>query len=60
MTAIVVRADSPFKTLKDLITYAKQNPGKLTYGTSGAGTITHLAMEELCGFGGCSLEAGSL
>jgi tripartite-type tricarboxylate transporter receptor subunit TctC len=47
MTAIVVRADSPFKTLKDLITYAKQNPAKLTYGTSGAGTITHLAMEEL-------------
>jgi tripartite-type tricarboxylate transporter receptor subunit TctC len=52
MTAIVVRADSPFKTLKDLITYAKQNPAKLTYGTSGAGTITHLAMEELSDLAG--------
>jgi tripartite-type tricarboxylate transporter receptor subunit TctC len=47
MTAIVVRADSPFKTLEDLIKFAKQNPGKITYGTSGMGTITHLAMEEL-------------
>jgi tripartite-type tricarboxylate transporter receptor subunit TctC len=52
MTAVVVRADSPFKTLKDLIAYAKQNPGKLTYGTSGAGTITHLAMEELSDLAG--------
>jgi tripartite-type tricarboxylate transporter receptor subunit TctC len=52
MTAVVVRADSPFKTLKDLITHAKQNPGKLTYGTSGAGTITHLAMEELSDLAG--------
>lgn len=47
MTAVVVRADSTFKGLKDLIQYAKQNPGKITYGTSGMGTITHLAMEEL-------------
>jgi tripartite-type tricarboxylate transporter receptor subunit TctC len=47
VTAIVVRSDSPFKTVKDLVTYAKQNPNKITYGTSGQGTITHLAMEEL-------------
>jgi tripartite-type tricarboxylate transporter receptor subunit TctC len=47
MTAVVVRADSPFKTLEDLIRFTKQNPGKITYGTSGMGTITHLAMEEL-------------
>jgi tripartite-type tricarboxylate transporter receptor subunit TctC len=46
-TGIVVKPDSPFKTLKDLVNYAKQNPGKVTYGTSGSGTITHLAMEDL-------------
>jgi len=52
MTAIVVRTDSSFKTVKDLINYAKQNPGKITYGTSGQGTITHLAMEELSSLAG--------
>ncbi|MBI5440854.1 MAG: tripartite tricarboxylate transporter substrate binding protein [Deltaproteobacteria bacterium] len=51
-TAIVVRADSPFKTLQDLIQHVKQNPGKITYGTSGFGTITHLAMEELSDLAG--------
>jgi tripartite-type tricarboxylate transporter receptor subunit TctC len=56
MTAIVVKADSPYKTLKDLVAYAKQNPGKLTYGTSGAGTITHLAMEELSDLAGIRLK----
>jgi tripartite-type tricarboxylate transporter receptor subunit TctC len=44
---IVVRADAPWKTLQDLIQYAKKNPGKLTYGSPGVGTPVHLAMEEL-------------
>jgi len=43
---IVVRPDSPFKTLKDLVEYAKANPGKLTYMASGVGTGGHIAMEE--------------
>jgi tripartite-type tricarboxylate transporter receptor subunit TctC len=34
------------KTLKDFVAYAKQNPDKLSYGTSGNGTLNHLAMEE--------------
>jgi tripartite-type tricarboxylate transporter receptor subunit TctC len=42
---IVVRADSPFKTLRDLITYAKQHPGKLSYASSGNGSAVHLAAE---------------
>jgi tripartite-type tricarboxylate transporter receptor subunit TctC len=45
--ALVVRADSPFKTLGDLISYAKDNPGKVSYGLSGAGTPQHLVMERL-------------
>lgn len=40
---ILVRSDSPFKTLQDLINYAKANPGKLTMGNSGTGGGNHLA-----------------
>jgi tripartite-type tricarboxylate transporter receptor subunit TctC len=44
---IVVKSDSPFKTLRDFIDYARANPGKLSYGTPGTGTSLHLAMEEI-------------
>ncbi len=41
--AIVVRADSDFETLDDLIQFAKNNPGQLTFAGSGSGTANHLA-----------------
>lgn len=41
--AIVVDKDSEFKTLDDLIQYAKDNPGRLTLSGSGSGTANHLA-----------------
>ncbi|MEQ9556772.1 MAG: tripartite tricarboxylate transporter substrate binding protein, partial [Rhodospirillales bacterium] len=41
--AIVVTDDSPFKTLQDLIAFAKENPGKLIFSGSGKGTAPHLA-----------------
>ncbi len=44
---IVVRSDSEFKTLSDLIDYARANPFKLKYMASGVGTGGHIAMEEL-------------
>lgn len=44
---LVVRADSPWKTLEEFIDYAKKNPHKVNYGTSGLGTGQHLAMEYL-------------
>ncbi|MEO7337721.1 MAG: tripartite tricarboxylate transporter substrate binding protein [Caldimonas sp.] len=45
--ALVARPDAPFETLPELIAYAKKNPGKLVYGTPGAGSTTHLSMELL-------------
>ena len=42
--AIVVRSDTPWKTLKDLVDYAKNNPGKVTYLIFGTGTPMHFAM----------------
>src|SRR6266852_9484431 len=44
---LVVRADSPHKSLADIISFARENPGKLNYGTSGPGSISHLSSEML-------------
>jgi tripartite-type tricarboxylate transporter receptor subunit TctC len=43
----VVRADAPWKTFTDYVKYAKENPGKVTYGTTGMGSGPHLAMEMI-------------
>jgi tripartite-type tricarboxylate transporter receptor subunit TctC len=42
---LVVRADSPYKTVADLIAGAKAKPGKLTFASQGNGTSAHLAGE---------------
>jgi tripartite-type tricarboxylate transporter receptor subunit TctC len=42
---LVVHPDSPFKTVKDVIDYAKANPGKLNYASTGPGGLPHLAAE---------------
>jgi tripartite-type tricarboxylate transporter receptor subunit TctC len=45
--SVVVKADSKFKTLGDLIGAARVEPGKVTYGTGGAGTTPHFVSEAL-------------
>ena len=44
-TSIVVHESVPARTLAELIAYARANPGKLSYGSAGTGTLTHLAGE---------------
>jgi tripartite-type tricarboxylate transporter receptor subunit TctC len=44
---LVVPPSLPVATLAEFVRYAKANPGKLSYGSAGPGTLTHLAMEQL-------------
>ena len=49
---LVAHPSVPVNTLQELVAYAKANPGKLNYGSSGIGSIHHLATEALkAGFG---------
>ena len=44
---LVVKTSLPFKTVRDLVDFAKQNPGKLSYGSAGVGSVFHLNGEQL-------------
>jgi len=45
--ALLVRKESPFQTLDELIAYAKENPGSVTLGGSGSNTANHIAVLQL-------------
>jgi len=45
--ALVVRNELPVNTVQELLEYAKKNPGKLNYGSTGSGSSNHLSMELL-------------
>ncbi len=47
LLGIVVRADSPWQTLDDLLNHARANPGKVNYGTLGVGSSQHLVMAQI-------------
>ncbi|MBM4442175.1 MAG: tripartite tricarboxylate transporter substrate binding protein [Candidatus Rokubacteria bacterium] len=50
-TLITVKAESPYKTMQELMTAAKANPGKLRVGSPGEGTISHLSLERFMAAG---------
>jgi tripartite-type tricarboxylate transporter receptor subunit TctC len=44
---LIVPPSVPANTVQEFVAYVKANPGKLSYGSAGPGTLTHLAMEQL-------------
>ncbi len=52
---LVVRNTLPVRNVKELIEYAKKNPGTLNYGSTGSGSSNHLSMELLMGMTGTTL-----
>jgi len=52
--ALIVRPNAPYKTIPELVEYAKANPGKVTYGSTGAGSTNQLGAELF------AAEAGGL
>lgn len=52
---IVAHRSVPAKNLRELIDYAKRNPGKLSYGSAGTGSATHLNMELFLSMAGISV-----
>ena len=53
---LVVPADGPVKSIAGLVAYAKANPGKFNYGSTGTGTSPHLAVEEFAQRAGIKLN----
>lgn len=49
---LAVHPSVPFKTVKDLVAYAKSNPGRLIFASNGEGGFPHLAIEQLRVLGG--------
>ena len=54
-TVLVVRADSPYKSVKDFVAAAKANPGKINYSSSGVYGTLHVAMEIFASAAGIKL-----
>jgi tripartite-type tricarboxylate transporter receptor subunit TctC len=44
---VVVRSDAPWTTFQDFVADAKTHPGKINYGTTGAGSSQHIVMEQI-------------
>lgn len=44
---VIVKSDSPFKSFKDLIDFARQNPKKLTYGSAGVNSMQFIIIEQI-------------
>jgi tripartite-type tricarboxylate transporter receptor subunit TctC len=44
---VVVKSDAPWQTFEQFLAHAQANPGKVTFGTGGAGTTSHIVMEQI-------------
>lgn len=60
LSGIVVRADSPWKTWQEFIAYAKANPKKITYATTGVGGIQHITLTDIARKGWHRLGDGAV
>jgi tripartite-type tricarboxylate transporter receptor subunit TctC len=55
---LLVKGDSPYRTIGDLLAFARANPGKVSYSTTGVGTFEHVKMaefEKAAGFKGLAV-----
>ena len=52
---ITTKGDGQFKSWKEVVEFAKANPGKVTYATPGAGTSLHIGMEQIAAHSGIQL-----
>jgi tripartite-type tricarboxylate transporter receptor subunit TctC len=52
---VTTNSEGPFKSWKDVVEYAKANPGKVTYAAPGAGTSLHIGMEQIAAKEGIKL-----
>lgn len=53
--ALIVPPTAPFKTVQELVAYARQNPGKLNYGFAGIGTASHIPAELMKAMAGLDI-----
>lgn len=53
--ALALHPSLPARTIPELIAYAKQNPGKINFGSAGGGTLSHLSAELFAGMAGIKL-----
>ena len=53
--ALTVPANSPFRTVQELVAYARQNPGKLNYAFAGIGTASHIPAELMKAMAGVDI-----
>ena len=52
---VAAKPDAPFKTMAAMVAYGKANPEKISFGSAGHGTTTHIAGEATAGAGGFKL-----